>query len=94
VTTFSGNEFEVRNGDGSVVLRGSFSIDASTEPKAIDWIDAIGPDAGKVLPASYALDGDRFTFVAAREGRLRPTLFATKTGETMRSFVRIAAPPS
>ncbi|WP_217638751.1 hypothetical protein [Frateuria terrea] len=37
-------------------------------PGAITWIDAIGPDAGKRLPASYRLEGDRFVFIAADEG--------------------------
>ena len=88
-TVFSGTTFTVYNLDGSVVLEGSFSIDASTSPKAIDWIDSIGPDAGKALPASYELDGDTFVFIAGNEGSRRPTAFATKMGETMRSFVRI-----
>ncbi len=88
ITTFSGNNFTVRNLDGSVVLRGSFSIDTSVSPKAIDWIDSTGPDAGKILPASYELNGDSFVFIAGAEGSRRPTEFATKIGETMRSFVR------
>ena len=68
VTTFSGNCFTVHNLDGSVMLRGTFSLDASVSPKAIDWIDSIGPDAGKVLPASYRLRGDTFIFIAGDEG--------------------------
>ena len=89
VTTFSGNCFTVHNVDGSVMLKGTFSLDASVSPKAIDWIDSIGPDAGKVLPASYRLKGDTFIFIAGDEGARRPTEFVTKIGETMRSFVRL-----
>ena len=87
-TTFDGNAFVVRDPEGTVVLEGTFSIDAMVSPKAVDWIDSIGPDAGKVLPASYELDGDTFIFIAGNEGAQRPTEFTTKTGETMRSFVR------
>jgi uncharacterized protein (TIGR03067 family) len=88
ITTISGTTFTVQNLDGSVVLRGTFSIDASVTPKAIDWIDSIGPDAGKVLPASYKLEDDTFIFIAGNDGSLRPTDFTTKIGETMRAFLR------
>jgi uncharacterized protein (TIGR03067 family) len=88
-TTIAGRTFTVRAPDGTVVLEGTFSLDASLSPKAIDWIDSIGPDAGKILPASYALDADHFTFIAGDEGGPRPTLFATNPGETMRAFVRV-----
>jgi uncharacterized protein (TIGR03067 family) len=91
-TTIEGYAFTVRAPDGAIVLEGKFSLDASRDPKAIDWIDSIGPDAGKVLPASYAVDRERFTFVAGAEGAPRPTSFATKPGETLRCFVRLAGP--
>jgi len=87
-TTIIGNGFSVMTRDGHVLLEGTFELDARTEPKSITWIDATGPDAGKRLPASYILDGDRFVFIAADEGAPRPTDFRTKPGLTMRSFVR------
>ncbi len=89
VTTFSRHSFTVRNLDGSVALNGTFSIDASVSPKAIDWVDSIGPDAGKVLPASYTLEGDTFVFIAGDEGAQRPTAFVTTIGQTMRTFARV-----
>ena len=86
--TIIGNSFSVTLENGHVLLTGIFELDASTEPKSITWIDSIGPDAGKRLPASYILDGDRFVFIAADEGAPRPTEFRTMPGLTMRSFVR------
>jgi len=88
VTVFSGNDFTVYSSDGSVMLRGVFTLNEQSDPKAVDWIDAMGPDAGKVLPGIYELDGDRFVFVAGESGGPRPTRFATRPGETMRSFSR------
>jgi uncharacterized protein (TIGR03067 family) len=86
VTTFAGNHFSVCDAAGSLLLEGHFVLDDSA--KTVDWIDAIGPDAGQVLPAIYALDADRFTFIAADASAPRPTQFRTGPGETMRSFVR------
>jgi uncharacterized protein (TIGR03067 family) len=89
LTTFHHNHFAVRRAaDGVLLLEGRFELDAAASPKAINWIDAIGPDAGKSLPAIYKLDGDHFVFIAADEGAPRPTEFRTSAGQTMRTFVR------
>jgi uncharacterized protein (TIGR03067 family) len=88
VTTISGNQFQVVTLTGAVLLAGGFTLDARTTPKTIIWVDAIGADAGKQLPASYRLEGDHFIFIAADEGMPRPTRFSTATGQTMRTFVR------
>ncbi|MCK3852434.1 TIGR03067 domain-containing protein [Pseudomonas sp. W2Jun17] len=88
ITTITGDRFEVTTVNGDQLLAGRFFLDASTTPKSITWIDAIGDDAGKQLPASYRLDGDDFVFIAADEGMPRPTVFSTGPGQTMRTFVR------
>ena len=88
LTTIQGNHFSVRAKDGRLLLEGTFSLDAAPTPKAIDWMDAIGPDAGKRLPAIYRLDGDHFAFVAADAGLPRPSAFHTGPGQTMRVFIR------
>ncbi|MGR3885386.1 TIGR03067 domain-containing protein [Pseudomonas sp. 1152_12] len=88
LTTITGDRFEVRTTSGEMLLAGRFSLDSSTTPKSITWIDAIGEDAGKQLPASYRLEGDDFVFIAADEGMPRPTVFSTGPGQTMRTFVR------
>jgi uncharacterized protein (TIGR03067 family) len=83
VTTFTGTHFVVHHDDGRVVLEGDFEIGPDG---TIDWIDSIGPDAGKRLPAIYRLDDDTFVFVAA-DGE-RPRAFTTTVGQVLRSFVR------
>lgn len=88
LTTIEGNQFRVMTLDGEVLLQGCFALDASTTPKSITWIDAIGADAGKRLPASYTLDDEHFVFIAADEGMPQPTHFSTTPGQTMRTFVR------
>lgn len=88
ITTITGDRFEVTTVSGDLLLAGRFSLDSSTHPKSIIWVDAIGDDAGKRLPASYRLEGDDFVFIAADEGMPRPTVFSTGPGQTMRTFVR------
>ena len=88
ITTITGDRFEVKTLGGEVLLAGRFFLDSSTAPKSITWIDAIGDDAVKHLPASYRLEGDEFVFIAADESMPRPILFSTGPGQTMRTFVR------
>ena len=87
-TTFTGDRFRVHAPDGTVVLAGSFTLDAATTPRSITWTDAMGEDAGKSLLAIYELAGDSFVFVAASPGDPRPTTFRTTHGQTLRRFVR------
>jgi uncharacterized protein (TIGR03067 family) len=88
-TTIEGHRYSVHVVGGKCMLEGTFTLDASAKPKAITWVDAVGPDAGKPLPASYELNGDRFVFIAADAGSPRPTAFHTAPGQVMRAFVRI-----
>ena len=88
ITTIAGDRFEVKTVSGEVLLEGRFFLDGTTVPKSITWVDAIGDDAGKHLPASYRLEGDTFVFIAADEGMPRPASFKTGAGQTMRSFIR------
>ena len=88
ITIISDDRFEVLTVNGETLLAGQFFLDSSTHPKSITWIDAIGEDAGRQLPASYRLEKDQFVFIAADEGMPRPSVFSTGPGQTMRSFVR------
>lgn len=88
LTIIAGTQFSVRGVDGELLLEGSFILDASPRPKSITWIDAIGADQGKLLPASYTLDGERFEFIAGDAGAPRPIEFRTTAGQTMRTFGR------
>ena len=90
LTTIAGDRFTVRAPDGTIVLAGSFTLDATTRPKSITWCDSMGDDLGKHLPAIYELEGDRFLFIAGREDKPRPQVFKTSAGQTMRAFRRSA----
>jgi uncharacterized protein (TIGR03067 family) len=87
-TTFEGHSFAVTIADGSTVIRGTFTIDPTRSPKAVDWTDTFGPDAGKTFPAIYDFEGDRLIFCAAMSGA-RPTEFKSKRGEVLRVHVRV-----
>src|SRR5262245_10883359 len=87
-TTFAGNTFAVTIADGSTPIRGTFKLDPSREPKAVDWTDTHGEDAGKTFLAIYRFDGDHLTFCAADEGLERPTEFRTRGGEVLRVLRR------
>ena len=90
ITTINGDHFEVKTVSDEVLLAGRFFLDSTAVPKRMTWVDTIGEDAGKLLPASYRLEGDVFVFIAADEGMPRPTVFSTGPGQTMRTFVRRA----
>jgi uncharacterized protein (TIGR03067 family) len=88
ITIFADDHFSVRTAGGQLLLEGRFELDASCVPKTVNWIDAMGPDSGKILPAIYQLEGRHFVFIAAGEGAPRPAVFHTSMGQTMRIFVR------
>lgn len=83
LTTFEGESFIVRRSDSTVLLHGTFVLHATN---AIDWIDAIGPDAGRVLPARYALEDDALLFVVGDPDR--PASLERQPGQVLRRFVR------
>ena len=86
VAIFERDLFRVVDTEGTLVLAGRFVLDESAH--AIDWIDSIGPDAGKPLLAIYELTATTFAFAAADTGMPRPTRIAPSAGITLRRFVR------
>lgn len=88
-TVFTGTTFVVRIADGNIPIQGTFKLDLTRTPKAIDWTDTHGADAGKTFLAIYSLEGDKLIFCAASEGQERPTEFRTKRGEVLRTFIRL-----
>jgi uncharacterized protein (TIGR03067 family) len=82
--TFIGDTFAVTLADGSTALKGTFKLDPTWEPKAVDWTDTFGTDAGKTFLAIYSLEGDRLVFCAADEGQERPTEFRAGPGQDLR----------
>ena len=90
LVTFTDNTFVVTRADGTVVIKGTYAIDPSQEPKAIDYTDTYGADTGKTFPAIYSLEGDMLIFCAADEGMDRPKVFQTRIGDTLRIHRRVA----
>ena len=82
--TFTGDTFVVTLADGSTPIKGTYSVDPTREPKALDLTDTFGADAGKTFLAIYALEGDRLTFCAADAGQERLTEFRTRLGHDLR----------
>ena len=88
--TFTGDTFVVTLADGRTAIKGTFKLDPTQQPKAVDWTDTLGPDAGKTFPAIYSLEGDRLVFCAADEGQERPTEFRAGPGQDLRVSQREA----
>jgi uncharacterized protein (TIGR03067 family) len=93
-STFIGTTFIVRIADGSIPIQGTFKLDLTRNPKAIDYTDTHGADAGKTFLAIYSLEGDNLIFCAARDGQSRPTEFKTKLGEVLRVLQRVSSSTS
>jgi uncharacterized protein (TIGR03067 family) len=79
---FEGDKFSVKRGD-TVIVRGTFKINASKSPKTMDIEISEGPEdvKNKTAQAIYALDGDDLTWCVAEPGSgERPEKLATKEG--------------
>ena len=87
--SFDGNSFNVTQSDGTILIKGFYSVNTATDRGTMDWTDTFGPDTGKTFPAIYTLDGDSFAFCAADEGMERPAGFTPIKGHTIRTFIRI-----
>jgi uncharacterized protein (TIGR03067 family) len=82
--TFTGDTFVVTLADGSIPIKGTFQLDPSQEPKALDLTDTFGQDAGKTFLAIYSLECNRMVFCAADAGQERPKEFKTWPGQVLR----------
>ena len=88
-TIFVDDSFVVMLADGSTLIKGTFKLDLTQNPKAVDWTDTFGADAGKTFLAIYALDGDRLMFCAAEAGQERPKEFRPNAGQVLRVHQRV-----
>lgn len=60
--------------------RGTFSIDPSKSPMAMDITGVEGPNAGRTIPAVYEIEGDRLRICYALGGPPRPSGFGAAAG--------------
>ena len=58
LTIIAENRFVVRSAEGRLLLEGEFCLNSDPTPKTLNFLDSIGPDAGKTLPISGASKPD------------------------------------
>jgi uncharacterized protein (TIGR03067 family) len=90
-TTFTGDTFIVTLADGRTAIKGTFKLDPTQEPKAVDYTDTFGEDAGKTFLAIYSLEGDRLIFCAA--GAAGPELPVSPIGRLAEAGWDVAPSP-
>lgn len=80
LTAYDGAQYVQRKGL-TIVEEGSYKIDASKTPRAIDLVITKGPDAGKRQLGIYEVDGDTLRVCLAEPGSgKRPRSFDTSAG--------------
>ncbi len=77
--TVKGDTRTITAGDETVSV-GTFKLDPSQKPKAIDITVSKGPLEGKPLRGIYEIDGDTHKICLALEGDERPKEFTSKAG--------------
>ena len=69
--TFKGNEAS-HVGQNGKLEKGTFKLDASKTPKAIDISPSSGPQKGETLLGIYSIEGETLTICGAKLGDDRP----------------------
>jgi uncharacterized protein (TIGR03067 family) len=79
---FSGDRFEIQSKDKKSLYSGTFRVDASAKPTAIDFEHAEGGLKGKTWKGIYVLDGETLTICDNAENldAARPSKFAANSG--------------
>jgi uncharacterized protein (TIGR03067 family) len=79
---FTGNAFRIQSKDGKLVYAGTFSVQASAKPAAIDFVQTDGIAKGQTWKGILTLSGDTLTIIdnAVNPAANRPQAFATKNG--------------
>jgi uncharacterized protein (TIGR03067 family) len=80
--SFTDNRFQIQSKDGKPLYAGTFRIDPSAKPSAIDFEHTEGVVKGKAWKGIYGLDGDTLTICdnAQNLDERRPTAFEAKSG--------------
>jgi uncharacterized protein (TIGR03067 family) len=80
--SFTGNRFQIRSKDGKPLYAGTFRVEPSTKPAAIDFEHTEETLKGKTWKGIYALDGDTLTICdnAPNLDKGRPAAFEARTG--------------
>jgi uncharacterized protein (TIGR03067 family) len=75
-----------------VMLKATFTLDASVAPRAIDYVNVGAPNKGKRQAGIYELTGGTLRICMAAPGKPRPREFASAKGDG-RSFTTWSALP-
>lgn len=80
--SFNGNRFRLQSKDGKMLYAGTFKVDPSAKPAAIDFEHTEGELKGKTWKGIYALEGDTLTTCdnAPNLEKGRPAAFGAKSG--------------
>ena len=80
--SFTGARFRIQSRDGKPLYAGTFRVDPSAKPAAIDFEHAEGDLRGKAWKGIYGLDGDTLTICdnAANPDERRPAAFEARSG--------------
>lgn len=77
--TIQANKFILEK-DAVVISEGSFTLDPTKKPKAVDETITAGPNKGKVFLAIYEIDDEYQRICFAAPGKDRPTEFSSIPG--------------
>lgn len=77
--TIQGNKFILEK-DAVVISEGTFTLDPTKKPKAIDETATAGPNKGKSFLAIYEIGDDYHKICFAAPGKERPTVFSSLAG--------------
>lgn len=83
---FKGDQFTVIHDEGN--NQGTFKLDSSKRPRAIDLIFTEGPEKGKTMEAIYAFRGGNLKLCWNGETFQRPTEFQNKKFTVISTFKR------
>lgn len=76
--TLNGDKYTAKNGEVTDI--GTFKLDPTVKPKAMDITGTDGPNQGNTIPAIYELTGDTLKICYDLSGEERPKEFKSSAG--------------
>lgn len=78
--THDGGKYSILSKSATGPIQGTYTVDATKSPMAIDMKPASGQFKDKTLSGIVKVDGDTMTIAFAAPGKDRPTTFESKAG--------------